>query len=536
MKQASKLTTIALTATALLLTACASNPAETTALTRQVENKNIAMQTMLASQRTPVSNNIYSEQSWIPLRKIDAKENKDTTSATDAIQIEINQTFSNLNDVAGAITALVGYPVFISSDTQAPPAAGPGMPGAPPSFGAAAKTQAGPITSSSPFTANYSGTLTGFLNLATTYYGIFWKAEGSGLRLFMMESKTYKIAALPGDTRLSSNVESASNGSAGGTGSTQSGTSSNSTGIAYTGLSVWVSLQESIKQMLSPAGKVIALPATGNIIVTDTPNVLKQVTAYINEQNKSLNRQVAVNVRVLSVELNDTDSYGINWDAVYANLSSISNPYSLALKTAFPSVTGAGNLIISAPITGTKSGSSAVISSFISALSTQGRVSELTSATLVTMNNQAAPVNVGRRVSYLASSSITAATVAGGVPTVTLTPGTVQTGFSMTLVPHIIDDKEMLIQYSLDLSSLLQMKQITSGQSMIETPDVSTSNFIQRVRMQTGETLVVAGFDNDNLSAVANGIGSAQNQLMGQRNGTSKRSMLVVVIQPNLSL
>lgn len=540
MKQTSKLTTVAFTATALLLTGCATGPAENTVLTRQVENKNVAIQSMLASQSAPATHNIYSEQSWIPLRKLVAKEHKDTTAATDAIQIEINQTFSNLNDVAGAITSLAGYPVYISADTQTPPSNAPGVPGMPGMPASLSpnnpKTPSGPITASSPFTANYSGTLTGFLNLATTYYGIFWKAEGSGLRLFMMDSKTYKIAALPGDTRLSSNVESASNGSAGGSGGTQSGTSSNSTGIAYTGLSVWVSLQESIKQMLSPGGKVIALPATGNIIVTDTPNVLKHVTAYINEQNKSLNRQVAVNVRVLSVELNDTDNYGINWDAVYANLSAIGNPYSIALKTAFPAVTGAGNLIISAPITGSNSGSSSVIASFISALSTQGRVSELTSATLVTMNNQAAPVNVGRRVSYLASSSITAATVVGGVPTVTLTPGTVQTGFSMTLVPHIIDDKEMLIQYSLDLSSLLQMKTISSGQSSIETPDISTSNFIQRVRMQTGETLVVAGFDHDNLSAVANGIGSAQNQLMGQRNGLSKRSMLVVLIQPNLSL
>jgi type IVB pilus formation R64 PilN family outer membrane protein len=286
--------------------------------------------------------------------------------------------------------------------------------------------------------------------------------------------------------------------------------------------------------MLSTGGKAIALPAVGTITVTDTPNVLSRVTAYINEQNKSLNRQVSVNVRVLSVEINDTDNYGINWEAVYANLASAENPFSISLKTAFPAATGAGNLIISAPIVSTKGGSSAIFTSVISALSTQGRVSELTSATLTTLNNQAAPVNVGRRVSYLASSSSTV--IANASPTVTLNPGTVQTGFSMTLVPHIIDGKELLLQYSIDLSSLLQMKTISSGGSSIETPDVSTSNFIQRVRMQSGETLVVAGFDHDNLSAVANGIGSAQNSLMGQRNGTRTRTMLVVLIQPNLSL
>jgi type II secretory pathway component GspD/PulD (secretin) len=106
----------------------------------------------------------------------------------------------------------------------------------------------------------------------------------------------------------------------------------------------------------------------------------------------------------------------------------------------------------------------------------------------------------------------------------------------MTLVPHILGAKEMLLQYSLDLSTLLELKSITSGTSTIQTPDVSTSNFIQRVRIQTGETLVVAGFDQDNLLAVADGVGSAQNSLMGQRKGMVKRTMLVILIQPNLSL
>jgi type II secretory pathway component GspD/PulD (secretin) len=105
----------------------------------------------------------------------------------------------------------------------------------------------------------------------------------------------------------------------------------------------------------------------------------------------------------------------------------------------------------------------------------------------------------------------------------------------MSLVPHILDGKDMLLQYNLDLSSLLQMKSITSGGATIETPDISTSNFIQRVRIQSGETLVVAGFDHDNLSAVANGIGSAKNTAFGSRNGSTTRTVLVVLIQPNVA-
>ena len=546
------------------LAGCTAPTQQVKSIEKEVSTAKVQAEQMLTRRVEPVETSpvSYSDQSWIPLRKVERLARDEASAKADTIQIEINQRFASLNEVAGVISSLTGLPVYLGSDiptttaaTAGAAAAGAPMPagmpfpmGAPGGVmptpmpagigGIPTAAQTGPITANSPFTATYSGSLSGLMNLVSAYYGVNWKGEAQGLRFFVMDSKTYRIAALPGDTRLNSSVDSSSNASAGGTGSgassgaTQTGTSTNSTGVGFSGLSVWSALESGIKQMLSTGGRVIASPATGTITVTDTPSVLARVTEYINGQNSALNRQVSVNVRVLSVELTDGDNYGINWDAVYSNLASASNPFSVALKTAFPVASGAGNIIISAPATSASrwAGSSAMIS----ALSTQGRVSELTSSTLVTLNNQPAPVNVGRRVSYLASSSTTQTANVGA--TTALTPGTVQTGFSMTLVPHIIDGKEMLLQYSLDLSSLLRLSTITSGTSSIQAPDISTSNFIQRVRIQSGETLVVAGFDQDNLSAVSNGIGSAENAALGSRNGTRKRTMLVVLIQPNIAL
>lgn len=516
----------------------------------------------------------YSDRSWIPLRKVERAARDIGKEKTDAVQIEINQQFSSLNDVAGVITSLTGLPVVVGADVLTTanqpgstggasaaagglpaltlPAGMPAPPGVRPSGGGPLPggfmsvpggnaVPSGPITPSSTFTAHYSGSLTGFMNLVGAYYGVHWKASGAGLRLYVLDSKTFRIAALPGDTRLSSSVDSGATtaGGAGGAGSgasggggtpTQSATTTNSTGVGFTGLSVWTSIESSIKQMLGPNGRVIASPATGTITVTDTPAVLDRVTEYVEEQNKSLNRQVSVNMRVLSVELNEGETFGIQWDLVYQNLAATS-PYAIGFKTAAVTAEGVGNLILSAPAT---SGSRwAGTSAMISALSTQGRVTELTSATVVTLNNQPVPVNVGRRVSYLASSSTSQTANVGS--TTSLTPGTVSTGFSMTLVPHIIDGKELLLQYSVDLSSLLRMKTISSGGNTIEAPDVSTSSFIQRVRLESNETLVVAGFDQDNLSAVAEGIGHPENTLMGNRNGTTKRTMLVIMIQPTVA-
>lgn len=537
-----------------LLFGCASDTALIATINKKVDlSKDKAIE-QLSSRVLPVQPALfgYSDNSWLPLRRVERSATELANAKTDGVQIEINQRITSLNEVAGTISSLTGLSVYIDPDvittstTPPIPASTPfstpmptGPQGPMPSpipgnlagYGGAIPP-AGPITSSSPFNANYSGSLTGFMNLVAAYYGVYWKSEAAGLRLFVLDSRTFRVSALPGDTRLSSAVDSVSSSASGGTSaSTQTGSSTNSTGVSYANLSVWSALETSVKQMLSAKGKVIASPATGTITVTDTPSSLSRVAEFVNYQNASLDRQVSVNVRVLSVELNDSDSYGINWDSVYSNLNSVANPFSVALKTAFPMAAGAGSLVLSSPVTSTSrwAGSSAMIS----ALSTQGRVSELTSASLVTLNNQAAPVNVGRRVSYLASSATSQVPNAG--TTTTLTPGSVQTGFSMTLVPHILSDREMLLQYSIDLSSLLKLATITSGNSSIQTPDVSTSNFIQRVRIGTGETLVVAGFDQDNLSAVLNGIGSAENTALGNRTGAVKRTMLVVMIQPTLA-
>jgi type IVB pilus formation R64 PilN family outer membrane protein len=551
-----KYTPTTLAVVASLLAGCAAGPADNATVKARVETSRAEAQRLLASREKPIeiSSVNYTDQSWVPLRKVERSERDKANAKTDAIQVEINQRFNTLNDVASSISSITSLTVSIDSDissksqaSQATPGGYSPIPGAvngplptnlnSPFSASASGSGAGVISSGSPISTNYSGTLTGFMNLVSAFYGVSWRVEGRGLRFYQLESRTFRIAALPGDTRLSSAVESTSSSSGGSsaTGSTasatQSGSSTNSTGVGFAGLSVWTALESGIKQMLSNAGKVIASPATGTITVTDTPAVMEKVADFVNSQNQALNRLVSVNVRVLSVELSEGDDYGINWDAVYANLTA-ANPYSLALKTAFPTATGAGNLIISAPIGSTSrwAGSAAMLS----ALSTQGRVSELTSATLVTLNNQPAPVNVGRKVSYLASSSQTQTANVGS--TVSLTPGVIQTGFSMTIVPHIVDSNELLLQYSLDLSSLLKLNTISSGTSSIQAPDVATSNFIQRVRLKSGETLVVAGFDQDNLTAVANGIGSAENKLLGSRNGSTKRQVLVVLIQPNIAL
>jgi type IVB pilus formation R64 PilN family outer membrane protein len=525
-----------------LLAGCASS--ELTEKSSKVEDQMKVAEALNATTKlTPQSAITFLEGKFMPLRKVQLKDRTPEQQRVLDLQIETNRNFTNLNDAAGWVATISGVPVFVNPELMTATNS-TGLPGATSvvptaGLGNTAGGAAAAIASSKPMSVTYSGSVSGFLDMIAANYGIFWKMEGRAIRLLLNDTRTFRIKALPGDTQMTSTITMASNTS----GSSTSGTSSTSTagtssstgnntaGVTFSGLSVWTGIEASIRQFLTPVtGKVAVSPSTGTISVTDTPRVLDRVAEFVRDQNEALGRQVAVNVRVLSVELSDSTDYGVNWNAVYSNLSS---NVKFGVTTAMPATSSAAQFVLQ---TSTPSSNNwgAASGAIISALSTQGKVSELTSANLITLNNQPAPVNVGRQISYLASSSTTIAATAGS--TTSLQPGQVQTGFSMVLLPHIIDGREILMQTSVNISSLLQLSTITSGGSSIQSPDVATSNFIQRVKIRSGDTLVIAGFDQDKLSAVANGVGSATNSAMGSRQTEGKRNILVVVIQPNVAL
>jgi len=531
----------------------------------------------------------YSDASYIPLRKMDRADYTLEQRQVLGLEIGTNRAFANLNEIATWLSSVANAPVFINPELMAPVSspfgiggiagygspvmtgATPGIPSAGGVTGLSGIQGPGgiiPLAGANPAmmggmsamggmggqqmnaammnTANkalqvtYSGPVSGFLDIVAANYGIFWKLEGRNIRFLLTDSRTFRLKALPGDTQLSSLVTAASNTTASSgastsgsvsQGSSTSGSASNTTGVSFAGLSVWTGIETSIKQLLTPTtGRVSVSPSTGTVTVTDTPKVLDKVAELVKEQNAALSRQVALNVRVLSVEISDGSNYGINWNAVYNNLT---DNVAFKVNSALPTATNAAQFVLQ---TSTPSSNSwgAASGAVISALSTQGKVSELTSATMVTLNNQPAPVNVGRQVSYLASSSTTVTASAGS--TTSLQPGQVQTGFSMVVLPHIIDGKELLLQSSINISSLLQLATITSGTSSIQSPDVSTSNFIQRVKLNSGDLLVMAGFDQDNLSAVSNGVGQATNTLLGSRTTSGTRKLLVVLVQPTVAI
>lgn len=448
-----------------------------------------------------------------------------------------DRTVHSLAELAERITLRSGIPTKVSPDALAvssgaaqatgsggvaPPAAGgvPVMPSA--SGGAKAKA---------PIRITYSnGNFKSMLDTVAARFGVYWKYVNGAVQFYHTDSRTFQINAIPGDSTFSATVTSGATstggagGGAGSSGGTSGVTANNSQNTGVTSqLSVYSSIEKSILAMLSSHGKVVASPATGTITVVDTPDTLDRVAAFVEDENKSLSRQITINVTVLAVTLAKSDNYGIQWDLIYKGLLSkygIQNSVAANNGTAF-----------SAGILQSSSSKFAGSELIVRALSEQGKVRRETTASVVTLNNQPVPVQVAKQTSYLKSSQTTITAQVGA--TTSLTPGIVTSGFNMSILPHVLNNGTVMLQFSTDISALRGFRTVSSNGSSIETPELDTRNFLQRVAMKSNETLIISGFEQTDDNLDQNGVGSPRNYLFGGGfKGSSNKEVIVILITP----
>ncbi len=384
---------------------------------------------------------------------------------------------------------------------------------------------------------NFEGKLKGLLEVYTAGLGLSYRTdETEAITIFYLDTQTFTVMAMPSATESSNTVKSGTNTSSGvsGANGTSSGMSGDSTSNSTTSVTIKNDLlrdiEKNLRSMLTPnVGRLSMSPSTGNVTITDTPEVLKRVKTFIASENIKITQQVLLNVKILSVSLKDLDDLGLDWNVIY---KSMSGKWGINLKNAFSDLA-----------TNATSGSISILdpnsqfdgtTMLIKALSEQGKVSVVTSPSITTLNLQPAPVQVSRQTSYLASRSTTSTTNAG--TETSLTPGTVTTGFNMSLLPAIIPDtRDLLLQYNINLSSLIQIRKIGTENNQIEMPDTDSRIFSQQVKLRSGETLVISGFEQTADNANKSGVGDAEFWgFGGARSRNSTRDIIVVIITPVL--
>lgn len=426
------------------------------------------------------------------------------------------------------------------SPVPMPPGAMSGMPG---QRGMGAGASVGATAANNLIDINYHGELAGLLEMVTSRFGLLWKKEDGRIKIYNVDTETFAIHTLAGSTDMASIVQSgttmvsgAATGGGGGAnggnggGGTSGGVSGNSGTSQSTTVSlktsIWDDIEKTIKTMKSPKGEYSISPGTGSITITDNAETLGRVRTYVKQMNAKLSKQVMFNIKVVSVTTNSSDTAGISWDAVY---KTISGKFGFTLSSALGELGNGsiGSLIVNSP-TSPWAGSQAILS----ALNEQGGASVIKEPSSSTLNLQPLSVQVARQDGFLAGSSNVATAQVGN--TTSIQTGIVTTGFNMSLFPYIMEDNRMLLQFSINLSNLRNLRKVTSQGASAEVPEVDMPiNSTQKVRLKPGDTLILSGFDQMDETTNKTGAGSANNLLFGgTHKGASAKSSLVVLITP----
>lgn len=373
----------------------------------------------------------------------------------------------------------------------------------------------------------WQGELGGLLDNVTTRLGLSWRYEQGRIAIFYLDTRTFPVMFMDSKASFGSKTVSGTTSSMGATGdSSGGGLSGDSNTSQATEMEIKSSLYEdvtnTIKSMLTPGTGRMNLSA-GVLTVTDTPRVLEQIGRYLDDRNKELNRQVVLNVQVYSVEKRTQDQYGIDWNAVF-NSGSVG----LSLTNAF---TGASSDALNGGIS-ILDGKGAGTKAFIKALSEQANVSVMTEASSMTTNLSAVPIQVALQQDY--ASNVTTENTANVGSSSSITKSTITTGFNTTVLPFLMPQSpKMQLQFAINMSDDPTMRTFTSDNTSVELMKTRLKTFTQRVIMQSGQTLVLSGYQSLNNTANRQGVGSFRFfGLGGGANGENNKTMLVILITP----
>jgi len=409
-----------------------------------------------------------------------------------------------------------------------------------------------------PITMQYQGQIKGALDKLAGLTGYDYTAVGRSLSWTAFETKIFNISFMPGASNYLLGQQSG--GDSGASSSTSSGSSA-SFGAGngdqqFTNLqgklSVWQDIAKTLDDLKSDKGKVVVSESTASVTAYDHPANISAMTKYIDKLNQTMSQQVGLKVQVLEIDLNNSYAYGINWNQI-ATIAGTKLTLAGNLATG-AAVVGSDAAAISGPTGGifglqvgnSGSGGTGGSNAILNALSTQGRLRVVTEPSVVTMNNQVAEIRINTDTSYLASASSTAAATNVGA-TSTLTPGTITTGLTLYLLPKI-QDNDIYLQVSSTLSSLVTITPFSASTgsstapttssstqpsiSFIELPTLSEKSFNIRSIVESGATLIVAGFkeirDNTKTTSFA-GVDA-----LGGKGGLSENTETILLITPQL--
>jgi hypothetical protein len=278
------------------------------------------------------------------------------------------------------------------------------------------------------------------------------------------------------------------------------------------------------------------------IVRTDfaTASVVNEAVADFID---SMRQQVDVTLTVYTVKLNNAHKYGINWNFIQQNIETgISAGFKAGYTPPMTVANDAPSILSFSKDFGNGVGMSTVLNN----VNNFGKIEDVQSFSVSTINNVPVTQSITNNVSYLKSLTRTVSTFNAGNNDVIYTTetGNVNSGIFLYIHPKILKKTdEIMLNLSPTFTTLNSLNKITYGTSgdYIQVPDKSSKVFNNNIIVKDKEKIIITGIilDTKNstyegMDPTANNTLGAINALTGDNGSTSDRYEVFIVVSANM--
>jgi len=363
-----------------------------------------------------------------------------------------------------------------------------------------------------------------FLDTILKENNLSYKLRGNKLIISYLTTKTFKVHYIASDRSGSSsaNINIANAGSA------KSSNTSQASGMSIKSddnFKFWSKLKDEIHRILVASGdgslnfvkqgdgtwvgpngdkwqfnpmEPIIDPEAGLVTVTGTPRQLQKVQNYLTSLSNQVKQQVMIDVKILSVTLNNDKKTGIDWSQLYGLQNFTINSLAMSQKN-MASWQISGDTMTDAKFEpGTRPSNArlfdlrgqATINDIIKFLQTQGSVKTVSNPKVMTLNNQPALISVGKELFYKTRSS-TSSDNANGSTTTNETIDSVFAGILLDITPEI--DKRGMITLKVNPSITETDGPVTQSETRTMPPDLIRRQISTVIKVKNGSHAILGG-------------------------------------------
>ena len=300
---------------------------------------------------------------------------------------------------------------------------------------------------------------------------------------------------------------------------------------------------------------VVQSVTSGQVIYKAQPDVHDSLIGPFLDRVSDNLAMVTIQVAVVSLALNDSTSQGFDWNAFRLGVTTVNQGGASGNEGGVEGGTGGGvpslGSVIDASANafsigrtaeGTLFGKAATftIGGALNFLSTFGDTQITQNVELRTVSGQEVVLRSGQEVPYVSgvTNTINEGTSTGSVQT-----ETIQTGLTLTMRPFF-DSATGLVTLNLNLEQrqILQFVELSAGDGVgtITQPLTQDQNLTDLIRTPVGQTIVVGGVQNENISRTMTQPSVIRNTELGDALGSENRNVsrnaFFIVARPTVTI